>query len=119
MKVMDHIVPLSIFENRSWWDMTPHAVRDAITARIMSIEAPTRSVYKVEDAKVEEVPIRIYLPSEKRASCAILFIHGGAFVAGNIDTHDNLARFLASKTNCEVVSVGYSLAPEAKFPRAL
>jgi acetyl esterase len=49
----------------------------------------------------------------------ILLIHGGAFVAGSVDTHDNLARYLCYKVQAIVVSVDYRVAPEGKFPFAL
>ena len=48
-----------------------------------------------------------------------MLIHGGAFVAGNLDTHDHLARYLCSQAHAIVVSVGYLNAPEGKFPFAL
>ncbi len=49
----------------------------------------------------------------------ILYIHGGAWVAGNLDTHDNLARYLCKEVQALVVSVGYLNAPEGKFPFSL
>lgn len=112
-------LPLFLVAVASWWDMTPELVREKIDQRIMSIEAPVPYVLRVEDGKVQNVPIRTYVPSQQIADCAILFIHGGAFVAGSLDTHDNMARYLASKTNCEVVAVGYTLSPQAKYPQAL
>lgn len=116
---MHSVLPCILLAATSWWDMTPEVIREKIDARIMSIAAPQPKVLKVEDATQQNVPVRIYTPCEQRSACALLFIHGGAFVAGSLDTHDNLARYLASKTNCEVISVGYTLAPDAKYPLAL
>jgi len=48
----------------------------------------------------------------------LVFFHGGGFVMGNLDTHDNLCRSLARQTEAVVVSVAYRLAPESKFPAA-
>jgi acetyl esterase len=48
----------------------------------------------------------------------LLFFHGGGFVVGSIQTHDILARELASRSGCAVVSVDYRLAPEHPFPAA-
>ena len=50
---------------------------------------------------------------------SLVYLHGGGFVVGNLDTHDRIMRSLAAKTGAVVVGVDYALAPEAKFPRAL
>lgn len=50
------------------------------------------------------------------ASPVILFIHGGGWVVGNLDSHDAICRFLANHTRATVVAVDYRLAPEYKFP---
>ncbi len=110
---------LAMLASTSLWQTPPHEIREVVNTRIMSIEGSTANIYKVKDTKIDDIPVRIYVPSEKKVLAAIFFIHGGAFVGGNLDTHDNLARYLATKTACEVVSVGYSLSPEAKFPKAI
>jgi acetyl esterase len=48
-----------------------------------------------------------------------VFFHGGGWVAGSIDDYDRFARELAVRTCCAVVSVGYRLAPEYRFPTAV
>src|SRR5689334_18537942 len=107
----------------SWWDMSPQEVRDRINQRIMSVEAPTPTVFSVKDHSINRdgrnTPIRIYKPAEGDSFPTILLIHGGAWVAGNLDTHDNLARYLCSETKAIVVSIGYLNAPEGKFPLPL
>lgn len=107
----------------SWWDMTPLEVRERINQRIMSIDAPTPSVWAIANQTLVNnsrcTPLRIYLPNEKKNLPTILLIHGGAWVAGNLDTHDNLARYLCSQVEAVVISVGYTNAPEEKFPLQL
>ncbi|WP_373987330.1 alpha/beta hydrolase [Duganella sp. BuS-21] len=49
-------------------------------------------------------------------SPVILFIHGGGWVIGNLESHDALCRHLANSTGSTVVAVDYRLAPEHKFP---
>lgn len=67
-----------------------------------------------------EVPVRIYADDPDADDYAlIIYFHGGAFFSGSLDTHDHVARSLAKETGAKVVSVGYSLAPEAAFPTAL
>jgi len=48
----------------------------------------------------------------------LVFFHGGGFVAGNLDTHDNPLRSVTNLCECIVVSVDYRLAPENKYPAA-
>lgn len=62
------------------------------------------------------VRTRIYYPSQKDNYKVIFFIHGGGYVVGSIDTHDRMMRILASLTDCAVVGVDYTLAPDKKFP---
>lgn len=107
----------------SWWDMTPLEVRERINQGIMNIEAPIPTVWAIENRIIvndsRSTPMRIYLPNKKKDLPIVLLIHGGAWVAGNLDTHDNLARYLCSQVEAVVVSVGYMNAPEGKFPLQL
>ena len=49
----------------------------------------------------------------------IIFFHGGGFVMGDLDSHDLLCRHLTKKSECKLIAVDYSLAPEYKFPCSL
>lgn len=104
----------------SWWDMNHLDLRMRINQKIMEVEAPIPHVDSVENCVVQHgertTPIRIYRPSQETHLPTILFIHGGAWVAGNLDTHDNLARYLCKEAHVVVVSVDYLNAPEGKFP---
>jgi acetyl esterase len=67
------------------------------------------------------VPIRVYRPralAGDRAAPALLYIHGGGWTVGSLDTHDPICADLAEEAPCCVVSIGYSLAPERPFPAA-
>ncbi|GHO43458.1 alpha/beta hydrolase [Ktedonospora formicarum] len=67
-----------------------------------------------------DIPIRIYRPTADEATLpALLYFHGGGWVLGTIDTHDNVCRALAKHTPCVVISVDYRLAPEHKYPAAI
>jgi len=61
--------------------------------------------------------IRTYRPGT-RPTPTLLFFHGGALVAGDVDTHDAVARKLAAATGFTTVSAEYRLAPEDPFPAA-
>jgi acetyl esterase len=68
-----------------------------------------------------EVPVRRYRPRSAPAgpAGALVFLHGGGFVLGGIETHHQLCRHLADASGAVVVSVGYRLAPEHRFPAAV
>jgi acetyl esterase len=69
-----------------------------------------------DDANESGVPVRAYQPRDADGLPVVILIHGGGFIAGSIDTHDAMARTIALGADAVVVSIGYSLAPEARFP---
>ncbi len=75
---------------------------------------------KVEDRMISvrdgEVPIRIYHASSKSDLPIIMYFHGGGFVMRSIDSHDKVCRRICRDNQAIVISVGYRLAPEFKFP---
>jgi acetyl esterase len=105
---------------QSFWDMDPKSARDDINNRIMSISAVEPKVDHVSDQVINiegrTTPIRIYYPNNNHDLPVILMIHGGGWVAGNLDTHDYMARYLCHGVQAIVVSVGYENSPEGKFP---
>lgn len=66
-----------------------------------------------------DVPLRIYTPQEADEYGVLVYLHGGAFFLGSLDTHDHVARALAATSGFRVVAVGYRLAPESAFPSGL
>ncbi|MBU2513573.1 alpha/beta hydrolase [bacterium] len=64
------------------------------------------------------VPVRIYIPRQQSNLPVVIYYHGGGWMLGNLDSHDNICRFLAKKSSAVVVSVDYRLAPEHAFPAA-
>lgn len=83
----------------------------------------TIAVARVEDvvipARPENLQMRLYTPAGSGPFPTIVFYHGGGFVTGSIESHDNLARQLARDTESIVISVEYRLAPEHPFPASL
>lgn len=68
-----------------------------------------------------EIPLRIYRPAVdmSQALPALVYFHGGGWVIGDLDTHDDICRALCHHAGCIVVSVDYRLAPEYKYPAAV
>jgi len=65
-----------------------------------------------------EIFCEIYRPAKlpPENAPALMFYHGGGYVSGSLESHQNLCRQLAHEVNCAVVAVDYRLAPEYKFP---
>ncbi|KRB34372.1 esterase [Mesorhizobium sp. Root695] len=64
-----------------------------------------------------DIPIRTYR-SARQAAATVLYFHGGGFILGGLDSHDDVCAELCAGTSHEVVSVDYRLAPEHLHPAA-
>jgi acetyl esterase/lipase len=69
----------------------------------------------------QSIALRVYTPAGVGdvSRPGLMFFHGGGLVAGTLDTHDALCHALAHGIGCRLISVGYRLAPEHKFPAAM
>ena len=73
----------------------------------------------VRDLPVGDLPGRLYVPGGATSPGPLLvFIHGGGWIYGDLDTHDPVCRFLAERAGVRVLAVDYRLAPEHPFPAA-
>jgi acetyl esterase len=76
-----------------------------------------------EDAAVEAAglitPLRLYRPHDALPGAALVYLHGGGFILGSIETHDRIMRLLARHAGVTVIGLDYALAPETGFPRQL
>jgi acetyl esterase len=66
-----------------------------------------------------EITARVYLPDKSDLFPTFVYLHGGRFISGNLETHDAICRFIAQRAGCMVLAVDYRLAPEHKFPAAV
>jgi acetyl esterase len=89
-------------------------------ARVVAAEEERESVERVEDVDADGVPCRLYVPTGADAGGArlLVFLHGGGFVFGDLETHDAQSRRLANRTRSAVLTVGYRRPPEHRFPAA-
>lgn len=65
------------------------------------------------------IPARHYEPASEPALSLLLYFHGGGFVFGDLNTHDEICRRLSLEGHLQVVAVDYRLAPEHPFPAAV
>ncbi len=66
-----------------------------------------------------DIPVRIYAPDGNATTGALVYFHGGGWVIGDLDSHDETCRKLCSNSGQTIVSVDYRLAPETRFPGAI
>lgn len=88
----------------------------------ISLSGPAESILEVRDQTIKgpvgPLVLRSYRPRSGTVP-ALVYLHGGGFVAGGLDTHDAPLRALANRAGCVIVAVDYRLAPEAPYPAAL
>lgn len=90
-------------------DLAPHKL-----PRVQALSLPARDGHML--------PARLVAPHPAGQGAplpVLLYLHGGGFTVGSVDTHDTLCRHLSHLAQCAVVSLDYRLAPEHKFPTAV
>ncbi len=103
--------------------LTPAQARAAYAQSADVLEVPRRPLPRVQDLQLPArdgtaLPARLYGPGGMPRG-VLLYLHGGGFVVGSIASHDILCRELAALAGCHVLSLGYRLAPEHRFPVAV
>jgi acetyl esterase len=79
---------------------------------------PAPHVDSVEDHDADGVPVRVYRPAGGERA-ALVYLHGGGWVLGGLDSHGPLCQTLAARSGQAVVAVDYRLAPEHRYPAAV
>lgn len=97
-------------------ELSPADARAAFKAARVPLDIP---VHEVRDVDAGGVPCRLYRPSPEVDLPLVVYLHGGGWVVGDLDTHDHVCRTLANKAGMAILSVDYRLAPEHKFPAAV
>jgi acetyl esterase len=113
-KLLSTAPPLSsgtIEQARAGMRVATVDLRDPSTkTQVRSVEDTTYPGHEGERAA------RVYRPCADGRVPTIVFAHGGGYVMGDLDTHDDQARVLCAEVEAVVVSVDYRLAPEHPFP---
>lgn len=107
--------PIPSFES-----LSPEGAREFMKGMFPEPEEP-EPVGSVMDLEIGDqgVPVRVYVPDGDGPHPTLVYIHGGGWVLGDLDTYDATCRALANATDFMVVSVDYGLAPEHTFPGPL
>lgn len=95
-----------------------HDARQDVRAWASMVGGEPEPVAVVEPVDAGGVPARLYRPAGAEQS-VLVWLHGGAWMLGDLDTCDPIARALANRAGCAVLSVDYRLAPEHRFPAAI
>ena len=103
--------------------MTPAEARAVYNRAAEVLEPPRAPLARVVDVQVPAadgtpLPARLYASSHDRLPL-LLYLHGGGFVIGGLETHDSLCRQLALRSAGAVLALDYRLAPEHRFPAAV
>lgn len=71
---------------------------------------------EVKDVDADGVPCRLYSAGDPTVT--VMYFHGGGYVVGGLDSHDDICAEICQQTGYRVVSVDYRLSPEHKHPAA-
>lgn len=106
--------------------LTPLQAREAYAARRETLQLPAEPVSERRDFTVAgpagPIPLRLYRPAAAKADDSLpclVYMHGGGWVFGSLDSHDGLCCRLANQAGCAVVAIDYRLAPEHRYPAAI
>lgn len=105
-------------------DLTAEEARSAVREMALALDLPPDPAVQANDHVIRgegggEVKVRSYAPPEgEDDSPLIVFVHGGGWIMGDLDSYDSFCRFLAASSGLSVVSVDYRRAPEWVFPAA-
>lgn len=120
-QILNHLESIQPFNPQDSLD----GARKFLETMSLQLSGKKESVTMIEDLHIlqenHQIPIRIYRPKGRdvQQSPAIIYIHGGWFIAGGYETHDAVVRKLANKTGAVVIFIDYRLAPEHPFPAGL
>lgn len=123
MAIDPQLAPFIARLEEAWPEPALSLPVDVWRERVERLSAAARAPYPagldVETRFIDgprPVRVRIYRPRASQPLPALVYMHGGGWVIGSIDSHDSITAAIAADTPCVVVSVDYARAPEHPFP---
>ncbi|MDP5231447.1 MAG: alpha/beta hydrolase [Cellulophaga sp.] len=116
------IFGISILKAQEAWLSTPESINQ-FREQVESIK-PDKTQFEITVVNKtiplpgRKIDIRIYKPKGRSLKPTLIYVHGACWVAGSLDSHDEICRYLTVQSNVNVVAIDYRLAPEHKFPTA-
>jgi acetyl esterase len=103
---------------RPYQELGLEVARRLVDGNAVDLFGRVAEIASVEDTLAEGVPVRVYRPGGAGAG-ALVWLHGGGWAIGSLESHDPLCRALAVRAGVAVVAVDYRLAPEHPYPAAV
>ena len=102
-------------------ELSMHEHRECYRALCEMFQAPLPDEIVKKDSLItgrngHSIPIRHYYQEESNSETLILYLHGGGFVVGGLESHDSICAEIAHRTKIRLISVDYRLAPEHLHP---
>jgi acetyl esterase len=106
------------------WDVPPAITRQSFAGMMQLTAARDVAVGRIDNFVIPgsggEIRARGYAPVAASGPLpALIYFHGGGFVAGSLESHDGLCRQFAAEGSFKVIAVDYRLAPENPYPAAV
>lgn len=105
------------------YQLPPEQARQSYRMGVGAMSAPPRSLARVDDVLIPgpagDIPARLWADRTEPGLPVFLYLHGGGFVVGGIDTCESMCREIAHYSGAAVVAIDYRLAPEHKYPAGL
>ncbi|WP_350614941.1 alpha/beta hydrolase [Pseudomonas sp. HY7a-MNA-CIBAN-0227] len=113
-------------KNLAMHQLSPQQAREQFDLSSQMMDAGAADLEQVDSLDIlsrdgQPLPARLYSASRLDLAApapALLYLHGGGYVVGSLNSHDSLCRALAESAGCAVLSVAYRLAPQWRFPTA-
>ena len=105
----------------SYSDTSIHGQRLGYSTMCRAFTPARPADISISEQLIDQVPVRQYRPTSQTPVTGwpcVVYLHGGGWVVGNLDSHDFITAQLASQLNAVVIAVDYRLAPEHPFPAA-
>ncbi|MEM0922445.1 MAG: alpha/beta hydrolase [Pseudomonadota bacterium] len=112
-EILDFIAEVGRFYPEDAHDLPMAEQRRRYDAMAAHFRAKRPEGLAVADGRLAGRPCRIY---GSESAVRVLFLHGGGFCLGGLDSHDDVAVEIAVETGCQVTALDYRLAPEHRHP---